>query len=333
MTKKYTMKKIILACVTAIFSLSFVNAQEEVAVEAVKNDSAIKTQPEVAPQAEPALLADSALVEDTIIPVKTRPLMLGVAAGVNMTNYSGDLEGANFGLGFQLAIGCDVPTGINLLRGYFSINPEMAFAYKTIGLDANAFGMESTDRIWSMNIPVYVKWNKSAGSGFFHVAVGPTLNVNLGGSNKWKESMEVAVEDRTRTIDQMPLFQADPDLHNEVIALNPFFGNSLRDNALYNILGFSLNFKAGYDFSSGLSITAGYQLGLSDMTNKVVYDDCNKKVNEFNQKLKTDLDKMEEAGDLTTQEKNDLYKEKAASNLTAPIIKNSSIFLTIGYVF
>ncbi|MDR1729306.1 MAG: PorT family protein [Prevotellaceae bacterium] len=321
------MKKIILACVAAIFSLSFVNAQEEVAVEEVEITSTREVQPEVQPvaiipQEEPELQADPALVMDSVI---TRPFMLGAAAGVNMTSYSGDVD-ASFGIGFQFGISCDAPIGVNLFKGYLSINPELIFAYKTVGLDANVLGYESTDRFWSMNVPVHAKWNKSMGPGFLWVAAGPMLNVYLGGTNKSK--LQVEVIDNKGELKkehlEMLLFQADPDdLANDYI----------RDNALYNILGFSLNFKVGYDFKSGLSVSAGYQLGLSNMTNKAVYNDYNKQIDEINKELMVNLNGRVETGELTTQEKDALYKEEAMSNLAAPVIRNGSIFLTVGYVF
>ncbi len=326
------MKKIILAFLTAVFSLSFANAQE-VAPQAIPELTETNTivsaadtiapvenliEPETAaPQVEPELTAETQLDSSIIDTVKTRPLMLGVSAGVNLTNYSGDVEGASFGTGFQIAFGCDVPIGVNLLKGYLSINPEMNFAYKTVGLDANFLGIESTDRFWSMNIPVHAKWNRSLGSGFLTVAAGPMLNVYLGGSNKWKKGIviEDIVSGKTTTVDQMLLFQSDPDAISEL--------DFIRDYALYNVLGFALNFKVGYDFASGISINAGYQLGLSNMTNKEPYDAWNKA-------LKLELDEQVKAETLTPEERDKEYKE---FKMDAPVLKNGSIFLTIGYVF
>jgi len=299
------MRKIILACVAAIFSLSFINAQEVAAT----------------PQEEPALAEDLTLTEDTVIPVKTRNFLLGATLGLNMTTYSNsdnDLT-ASFGLGGQIGISCDVPLSVYLLRGYFSINPELIFAYQTVGLEEKYEGVsfKSTDRIYSMNIPVHLKWNKSAGPGFFYVAAGPMLNMGLGGTNKWEQGVDMKVgedkdgKDIIRTFDRNLLFQADPD--------NMAF-DFTRENALYNILNFSLNFKLGYEFESGLSFSAAYQLGVSNMINKAPYDD-------YNRALRAEINLFE---GMTQAQKDAKYNE---FKLDVPTQKSSSIVFSIGYVF
>jgi len=213
------MKKIILACVATILSLSFVNAQEETAEDVIMSEN---MEEEQAPE--------------------PRSILLGVTAGVNMTTYSGDVE-AKMGLGGQVGINCDIPIG-----QYLSIMPELIFAYKTVKIDDlfeagdALISMESTDKLLYMNVPIHLKGSISTEAGRPFIAVGPMINVGLYGVNKMGDY-------------KMLLFQSDPDSDIEEI----------REDALYNVLDFSVNLKAGFDFDFGLSISAAFQLGLTNM--------------------------------------------------------------------
>ena len=215
------MKKIILACVTTILSLSFIHAQKN---------------------AEAVIMAEN-LGEEEEAPLELRPILLGVTAGVNMTTYSGDRD-PKMGLGGQIGINCDIPVSEN-----FSIMPELIFAYKTVDVNQvkeneylEVVAMKSTDKLLYMNVPVNVKWSTHVGNGRPFIAAGPMLNVGLYGENK--------ADDGSKLL----LFQSDS---NGELAY--------RERPIYNILGFSVNLKAGYDFDFGLSITAACELGLTNM--------------------------------------------------------------------
>ena len=212
------MKKIILACVATILSLSFINAQET---------------------AEDLIVSENMGAEYA----SSRPILLGVTVGANMTTYSGD-RNPKMGLGGQIGINCDIP-----INDYFSIMPELLFAYKTVDLDNVSWDnnnelmiMKSTDHLLYMNVPVYVKGSLHVGIGRPFIAIGPMINVGLYGENRGGDF-------------KLLLFQADPNAGYV----------EYREKPPYNNLDFSVCAKAGYDFDFGLSISVAYQLGFANM--------------------------------------------------------------------
>jgi len=150
------MKKIILACATAILSLSFINAQTE---EGSTYDS--------------------------------RRILLGATAGVNMTTYSGD-RNAEMGLGGQFGINCDIPVNESfsvmpeLIFSYKTVKLDN-IVWDTSG---DVLRMESTDNLFYMNVPITVKWGMEMGPGRPFVALGPMISVGLFGHNKMKDAGE-----------------------------------------------------------------------------------------------------------------------------------------------
>ena len=228
------MKKIILACMTAILGLSL-SAQET---------------------AESLIMSEN--MEEGPGSV-SRPILLGVTAGVNMTTYSGD-RNPKMGLGGQIGINCDIP-----VNDYFSIMPELIFAYKTVGLDNVSWDnnydlikIESTDNLVYMNVPIYVKLGTDLGPGRPFVAMGPMISVGLFGENKIKN-----------TKFKMLLFQADSN--TEFL--------EYRETRAYDNIDFSVNLKAGYDFDFGLAFSAGLQWGLLNMykmtdEREALYKEC-----------------------------------------------------------
>ncbi len=213
------MKKIILACVAAISSLSFMSAQQTT---------------------EAAIMSEN--MEETKAPA-SRSLLLGVTAGANMSTYSSDRD-PNMGFGGQIGINCDVP-----IDQYFSIMPELIFAYKTVKIDDvflnnnnERISMESTDKMLYMSVPVNVKGSMHLGIGRPFIAVGPMISVGLYGQNDVGDS-------------EILLFQSDSNSEFK----------EYRENPPYNNVDFAINFKAGYDFDFGLSVSAAFQLGLVNM--------------------------------------------------------------------
>ena len=219
------MKKIILACVTTILGLSFINAQEETAEAVIVSEN----------------------VKEDIKEVRTpepRSILVGVTAGVNMTTYSGD-RNPKMGLGGQVGLNCDIPVG-----QYFSIMPELIFAYYTV--EVNSFFLDNngnlitrestTDKLLYMNVPVNLKGSMHLGIGRPFIAVGPMLNVGLHGENK---------------VDgfKIRLFQSDPNSKNLDYLEKP----------LYNVVDFSVNLKAGYDFDFGLAFSVAYRMSFANM--------------------------------------------------------------------
>lgn len=220
------MKKIISACIAAIFSLSLLNAQEQ----------------------DTLAVSASEETEEKVSPPKQ--FTLGVTAGFSMTTLASDFD-SEMGAGFKVGVNCDIP-----VSEYISIMPELIFAYKTAGinkLDALSLGLpeinedkivvDTKDKLFYMDIPVYVKGSLYYGIGRPFVAIGPMLSVGLYGEKEIVDS-------------QILLFQGDP---------NPMFPFSAQEKPLYNNVDFSVNFKVGYDFDCGLSADFGFQLGMVNL--------------------------------------------------------------------
>ena len=226
------MKKVILACMTAVWGLSL-SAQQT---------------------AEILIMSENMGEEQVSV---SRPIMLGATAGINMTTYSGD-RNPKMGMGGQLGINCDIP-----INDYFSIMPELIFAYKSVGVDLSwdnnneLMTMESTDKLVYMNVPINVKLSADFGPGRPFVAVGPMISVGLFGENRVKVFKKLVdlYETKAGEFKRLLLFQADSNTGFLEYREEPFYSN----------IDFSVNLKAGYDFDFGLAISAGLQWGFLNM--------------------------------------------------------------------
>ena len=203
------MKKIILACVAAILSLSFVHARETTEGQTAGDVSE----------------------EHEFTPIKMQRLLsLGVTAGVNMTAYSGDRNAA-MGIGGQIGINCDIP-----VSEHFSIMPELIFTNQSVKLDNVAWDVEgnavkttSTDNLFYMNVPVTLKWSTYLGAGRPFIALGPMLNVGLYGKNKIKGSDT-----------KLLLFQPDPNSDYREYREKAYYNDV--DFSVYLKLGYDFDF-------------------------------------------------------------------------------------------
>ena len=242
------MKKIILTCVMAILSLSFTNAKQDY------NDD------------------DDEFAEDE----KVQTIFLGFTAGYNQSFYVGD-RNSKWKPGAQIGMNCEVFIG-----NCFSIEPELIFSYKTVGVDnivpSNIYHyigyeenlsfriIKSTDRLWYASVPVNLKISYPFISGRPFIAFAPVLDIGLYGKNKVNDYGELksVLQDigvpfdgnkgKIEDYDQL-LFQANPNDKAFDFRMKPIYKN----------INFSFLVKAGIDFSSGLSLSAAYQIGLTNM--------------------------------------------------------------------
>lgn len=199
------------------------------------------------------------LAEDAKLPEK-RFITLGFTAGPLLTTYGlAGMEGssAGMGAGFQLGINCDLPFGATPIGQYFSIQPELLFAFYHTPLELNEFvpngefddegepkgefqKHDVTDDLLYMTVPINVKASARFKKGRAFVSLAPMLSLGLFGNR--------STDDRN-----ILLFQSDPDYQQE-------------DPVLRNI-DCSLYSRLGYDWDSGLTVSLGFQLGMVDMVN------------------------------------------------------------------
>ena len=241
------MKKIVLTCMMAILSLSFANAKQNYDEEDEEEDE------------------------------KEQTIYLGFTAGYNRSTYFLSDRTPKWGHGGQIGINCEVFAG-----RYFSIQPELIFSYKTIGVDNFVIPtnidynvekldnvtinmINSTDRLWYASIPVNLKISYPFISGRPFFSIAPVLDLGLYGKNKVNDYNELkslllsmglfdAKKDDIKDYD-LSLFQANPN--------DKAF--DYRTKPIYRNFNFAVLFKAGIDFSSGLSLSAAYQIGLTNM--------------------------------------------------------------------
>ena len=250
-----TMRKIIFTCVMIVLGFSFTNAKQN--FDEFDSDGVTEFGND-----------------------DEQSIFLGFTFGYNQSNYSGD-RNPKWGSGGQVGINCEIRAG-----DVFSIQPELIFSYKTVGIDylvptnstninanvdygiedmENVFFVNSSDRMWYMSFPINLKIAIPLGSVRPFLSAAPMLDLGLYGKNKVDNYNKLQL-----TLQELGLFNEKNDKIKDYDLLlfqaNPndkaFY---FREKPIYNNVNFSLLFKVGLDFGFGLTLSAAYQMGLTNM--------------------------------------------------------------------
>lgn len=174
------------------------------------------------------LLGLSILMTTGLVTVNAQtPINYGVKAEANMSNFLlTDLDNQSSTMKLGPTLGGFMNIGIH---ENFSIQPEVMLFYRQSKMETGS--VKDDFRQWGMQVPVYFLGQTYINSGKFYAGVGPYLG--LGFNAKYKD--------------------ADKDLYKKV--------NGKTD---MNRWDFGLGALVGYEFSNGVQVNAGYQLGLID---------------------------------------------------------------------
>lgn len=174
------------------------------------------------------LVCLSVLMTTGLVTVNAQtPLTFGVKAEANMSNFLlTDLDNQSS----TMKLGPTLGGFMNIeLHQNFSIQPEVLVYFRQSKMEEGS--NEDDFRQWGMQVPVYFLGQAYTNSGKFYAGVGPYLG--MGFDARYKD--------------------ADNDLYKKV-----------DDEAAMNRWDFGLGALVGYEFSNGIQINAGYQLGLID---------------------------------------------------------------------
>lgn len=229
--------------------------------EAVKADSAAALVVEDSLPAVPeAKVFDDTTIADlneiTELPAEKplpelRETTIGVSVGVGGAWYNSKPVSNQGVFCFRGGLNFDIPIG-----QWFSLQPELLFATRGGGFDANSeYGKISLkENLFYFDVPINCKFSKRmnisktvTGRGFF--SVGPVLSLGVYGKSEGD-----GVKNK--------VFQNDSE--NEM------------EHAIYRNFDFSFNFRIGYDFDAAYSVAVGYQLGLFNLMNDGNFDDNEK---------------------------------------------------------
>ena len=163
----------------------------------------------------------------------------GFSAGTSIANYkfkyadvtiNGDSK-----VGITAGMLVDIPVGSN-----FIIQPALNFVQK--GTTFEDMDDKLTTNINCIEIPLNLMYRSPGKSGSFFVGAGPSFAFNMSGKTKYEYN------------------DGSPSEEEEIK-----FGND-KDNDDMKSLDMGINFLAGYEFSSGLFLSAGSNLGLSNLS-------------------------------------------------------------------
>ncbi|HJS53134.1 MAG TPA: porin family protein [Chitinophagaceae bacterium] len=177
----------------------------------------------------------------------------GFTAGTSIANYKWKYPGMSISgdskAGITAGILADVP-----MSSSFSIQPALNFVQK--GYTSEFLGDKETVSINCLEVPVNFLYKTGGNAGSFFVGAGPSFAFNMSGKYKYDDGTP------------------DEDLS---------FGND-QDNDYMKSLDAGINFLAGYEFSNGLLLSAGYNQGLSNLS-LYTDDDESTKSNYFSIKI------------------------------------------------
>jgi hypothetical protein len=174
------------------------------------------------------LVCLSVLMTAGLVEVKAQPKISGGAkVEANMSNFFlSDLDNYKS----TMKVGATVGGFLKVdLHENFAIQPEMLFFFRNSKMEV---GKEEDDfQQWGMQIPVYAVGQMNMGKGKGYVGIGPY--VGFGFDAKMKDE--------------------DLKMYKKVNGETPM-----------NRWDFGLGAMVGYEFSNGIQINAGYQMGLID---------------------------------------------------------------------
>lgn len=188
---------------------------------------------------------------------QTNPVKFGIKAGATFSNMSFSGQGISLtgssNTSFFIGGTADIPVG-----EIFSVQPGLSFigkGTKQKGAGTTVINGTSTSVIYDdkinplyLEIPVNLLANFKAGEGKFFVGAGPYYAFGVAGKEKGSYSVATSSLSNSQSIDR-----------------NIKYGD--KDDADLKRGDFGLNFLAGYQLKNGLSLQAGYGLGLSNVMN------------------------------------------------------------------
>jgi len=181
----------------------------------------------------------------------------GINAGAAFANYTTTIDGTKANdqtkTGFAAGILVDIPLGTG-----FSFQPGLNFVQKgTKEKDSDGSNtLNASLNVNHIEVPLNLVYNTGGGNGGFFIGAGPSIAYGLSGD--WK------VTDGTES-------------YSEKIKFGSTESDDLRR------LDMGANFLAGYRLNNGLTLSANYNLGLSNLI--PVSDDGSIKSHYFGIKL------------------------------------------------
>lgn len=183
------------------------------------------------------LLIVAVIISSNMNAQKTR---FGVNGGVTIANYTakaaGESETADSKIGFTLGVVADI-----LLGDHFSIQPGLNFVQKGTKDEQTLGGITEKASLVTnhLEVPVNFLYNSNTkDAGNFFIGAGPSFA--FGVSGKWK------YDDGTNTVDE---------------SVN--FGDTDEDDM--KGFDFGANIIAGYTLGNGLTFSANYNIGISNL--------------------------------------------------------------------
>ena len=170
----------------------------------------------------------------------------GAKAGLNVSTLTGDVNDASSRVGFHVGGFAEIK-----LSDKFSVQPELLYSAQGAKFETSGAGFSEEDKfnLAYLNVPVMAKYYVAEK---FSLEAGPQIGFLLSAKNDFSysdsgesESGKVDIKDGFKSID------------------------------------FGVNFGAGYDFTENLSVGVRYNLGLSNIAEKVEGSDAKVKNSVF----------------------------------------------------
>ena len=166
--------------------------------------------------------------------VNAQKTLIGLTAGAAFASYKVTSESlsmtSKMHVGFTAGLVSSVPIGKN-----FSFMPQLNFVQK--GGKLNDAGATDKVTLNYIELPLDFVFNARTSTGMFFIGAGPSLGVGLSGKDKWSDGTESGSDDIK-------------------------FGSSNDDDLKPFEIG--VNILAGYQFTSGLFISANYNAQLNN---------------------------------------------------------------------
>ena len=174
----------------------------------------------------------------------------GVKGGLNLANFSGDVEDNSSKIGFNVGGFVEIK-----VSDKFAIQPELLFSTQGAKFEesGSGFSYESKYNLSYLNIPVMAKYYAA---DKFSLEFGPQIGF-----------LTSAKDDYTATESGVTV-SGNEDIKD-----------------IFESVDFGVNFGAGYDFTENLSVGLRYNLGLSNIAKTEAGDDTKISNNVFSLSL------------------------------------------------
>jgi hypothetical protein len=166
----------------------------------------------------------------------------GAKAGLNLSNFAGDLEGASTKAGFQIGGYAEIK-----ISDKFAVQPELLFSaqgakskisYTQLGI---SFTEKSTEKLNYLNIPVMAKYYATEK---LYIEAGPQIGFLMSA-------------------------KSDTETTGTLGTTTEITSESVDAKKYYNSTDFGLNFGFGYNFTENIGAGVRYTSGLSNISKDV----------------------------------------------------------------